>query len=134
MPTTPATSEYGAAIIGGLDEMAFWAGTRSSATYQLSTDAYGLQFTLKTTNVYFGGKLILKGTYSTAYPVPADYATLAAVVADRLGSIGKFYPYGRRSPRRQRTTPRNSPATSATRPPASITPINATISRAWVGL
>ena len=65
---------------------------------QLSTDAYGLQCTMKTTNVYFGGKLILKGTYSTAYPVPADYAALAAVAADRLGSIGKFYPYGQEKP------------------------------------
>ena len=82
----------------GLDELDFWAGNQKLGTYQLSTDAYGLQCTMKTTNVYFGGKLILKGTYSTAYPVPADYAALAAVVADRLGSIGKFYPYGQEKP------------------------------------
>ena len=81
-----------------LDEVDFWAGNQKLATYQISIGAYGLQFALSTTNVYFGGKLVSKGTYSTAYPVAADYVALAPVAADRLGSIGKFYPYGQEKP------------------------------------
>jgi len=38
-------------------------------------------------NVYFGGKLVAKG-------VSPNVTNLQPVAADRLGSIGKFYPYG----------------------------------------
>ena len=74
----------------GLDEIAFWGGQKM-ATYQVSTSG-GLSFTLTATNVYFGGKLISKGTYNSSGS--GDKVTLAPIVADRLGSIGKFYPYG----------------------------------------
>ena len=42
--------------------------------------------------MYFGSKLISKGAYNISGS--GDYVNLTAVAADRLGSIGKFYPYG----------------------------------------
>jgi len=78
----------------GVDEIAFWAGQKL-ATYQVSTSG-GLYFTLTSTNVYFGSKLISKGTYNSGGS--GDYVTLAPVAADRIGSIGKFYPYGTERP------------------------------------
>ena len=79
----------------GMDEIAFWAGQKL-ATYQVSTDSSGVYFTLTSTNVYFGGKLISKGTYNSFGT--GDCVNLTPVVADRLGSIGKFYPYGTERP------------------------------------
>jgi len=78
-----------------VDEITFWAGQRLSA-YQLSVSGTTVYFTLKTTLVYFGSKLISKGTYNSSGS--GDYVTLAPVAADRLGSIGKFYPYGTERP------------------------------------
>ena len=66
------------------------------ATYQLSMSGTTVYFTLKTTMVYFGGKLISKGTYNSSGT--GDKVSLAPVAADRLGSIGKFYPYGTERP------------------------------------
>ena len=82
----------------GLDEMDFWAGNQKIATYQFS--ALGnpwLALTLKATNVYFGNKLASNGT-SSSFCTCSDKVTLAPVAADRLGSIGKFYPYGQEKP------------------------------------
>jgi RHS repeat-associated protein len=78
-----------------VDEIAFWGGSQKLATYQISTSG-GLSFTVAKTNVYFGGKLISKGTYNPSGT--GDKVTLAPVAADRLGSIGKFYPYGTERP------------------------------------
>ncbi len=75
----------------GLDELTFWAGQKL-ATYQISVDGGGVWFTLTSTNVNFGGKLVSKGTYNSSGT--GDKVSLTPVVADRLGSIGKFYPYG----------------------------------------
>jgi len=55
-----------------------------------------IYFGLTSNRVYFGRKLISKGIYN-AYG-SGDYITLASVVADRLGSIGKFYPFGLERP------------------------------------
>ena len=81
----------------GVDEITFWAGQKL-ATYQIATSGNGasMSFALTSTNVYFGGKLISKGTYVS--PGSGDYVTLTPVAADRLGSIGKFYPYGTERP------------------------------------
>src|SRR6266481_4855874 len=62
----------------------------------ISAATGGLSFTLTSTNVYFGGKLISKGTYNSAGS--GDKVNLTPVAADRLGSIGKFYPYGQERP------------------------------------
>ena len=65
-----------------LDEITFWGVTRQKlATYGVSS---GLLFNLSSYNVYFGGKLVANNT--------------GPVKADRLGSIGKFYPYGQERP------------------------------------
>ncbi len=68
-----------------LDEITYWSATgQKLATYQLS--AYGSQLvaTATGTNQYFGGKLIKNaGGY---------------VTPDRLGSIGKYFPYGQERP------------------------------------
>jgi len=78
----------------GPDEIDFWAGQKL-ATYQVSTDSTSTYLTLTSTNVYFGGKLISKGSYSAGW---TDKVALAPVVADRLGSIQKFYSYGTERP------------------------------------
>ena len=68
-----------------LDEITYWSATgQKLATYQLS--AYGTQLvaTATGTNQYFGGKLIKN---ASGYVTP-----------DRLGSIGKYFPYGQERP------------------------------------
>ena len=79
-----------------LDEIDFlsFAGQKMG-TYQIAVSGGSLKFTMTTTNVYFGGKLISKGAPGGPY---TDYVTLTAVVADRQGSIGKFYPFGQEKP------------------------------------
>ncbi len=81
-----------------LDEVDFWAGNQKLATYQIYTYNNGghqqLSYNLTTTRVYFGGKLVSQGTYSSTYRT----LTLGPVAQDRLGSIGKFYPYGQERP------------------------------------
>ena len=65
--------------------MTYWSATgQKLATYQLS--AYGTQLvaTATGTNQYFGGKLIKN---ASGYVTP-----------DRLGSIGKYFPYGQERP------------------------------------
>ena len=48
-----------------LNEFTFWLGNQKLATYSITNDFYTtLFFTPKTTNVYFRGKLVSKGTYS----------------------------------------------------------------------
>jgi RHS repeat-associated protein len=46
--------------------------------------------------VYFGGKLVSKGAYNSSGT--GDKVGLTPLAADRLGSIGKFYPYGTERP------------------------------------
>ena len=73
------------------DEVTFWSVTgQKLATYQIQvvtgngSTAPALMMTQTGTNYYFGAKLIKNaGGY---------------VVADRLGSIGKFYPWGQEKP------------------------------------
>ena len=88
----------------GLDEIDFWAGNQKLATYSVSAGGYyGLQFTMTTTRVYFGAKLVSRG-YASLYAnyragyAPPDYVSYNPVASDRLGSIGKFYPYGQERP------------------------------------
>jgi hypothetical protein len=80
------------------NEFTFWFGNLKLATYRVTNDFYTqIFFTPKTTSVYFGGKLVSKGTYSAACTC-ADKIVLAPVGSERLGSIGKFYPYGQERP------------------------------------
>ena len=73
------------------DEITFWSiSGRKLATYQITETAGnwptppGMYCTQTGINYYFGGKLI-----------EANNATRSGwVYSDRLGSIGKFYPYG----------------------------------------
>ena len=90
----------------GIDEITFWGVTgQKMAAYQLSAVTVGsypnsqnvVQFSLTSTNVYFGGKLVAKGTASFQNSTN-DLVQLVAVTADRLGSIGKFYPFGQEKP------------------------------------
>jgi RHS repeat-associated protein len=81
--------------VAGVDELAFWGGGQKLGTYQMSVSGSTIYFNLQATNVYFGGKLIAKGSYLS---MGGDYVNLTPVVADRLGSIGKFYPYGTERP------------------------------------
>jgi RHS repeat-associated protein len=79
---------------GGLDEIAFWGvNGQKLATYEPA----GTYFTLAATDVYFGSRLIAKGTYNSSCP-HLDCVTLTSVATDRLGSIGKFYPFGQERP------------------------------------
>jgi RHS repeat-associated protein len=67
------------------------------ASYQVSISGSTVRFALEgTTNVYFSGRLIAKGTFNSGGS--NDKITLASVKSDRLGSIGKFYPYGQERP------------------------------------
>lgn len=67
------------------DEVTFWSVTgQKLATYQLTVNGTQLQATPTGTNYYLGGKLVQKA---------AGY-----VAADRLGSVGRFYPYGQEKP------------------------------------
>jgi RHS repeat-associated protein len=79
----------------GVDELAFWVGKKLAA-YQISTSGTHVYFALTSTRAYFGGKLISTGTYNSSGT--GDQVNLTPVVADRLGSIGKFYPYGTERP------------------------------------
>ncbi len=75
-------------VTGQLDEVAFWSVTgQKLATYNLVTQGQATQFVMAGQNVYFGGKLVAKG-------VSPNVTNLQPVASDRLGSIGKFYPYG----------------------------------------
>jgi YD repeat-containing protein len=67
------------------DEITFWSITgQKLATYNFTQSGSNASVTIATTNYYFGRKLI-KGT--SGYVTP-----------DRLGSIGKFYPWGQEKP------------------------------------
>ena len=61
------------------------------ATYQIS----GNYYSLTSTNVYFGSKLVSKGSYATGW---TDDVALTPFAADRLGSTKKFYPFGTERP------------------------------------
>ncbi|MEO8050897.1 MAG: RHS repeat-associated core domain-containing protein [Acidobacteriota bacterium] len=75
----------------GLDEITFWAG-KKLATYGISSSGGVLSFTMTSTRVYFGRKMISAGTYVSFGA--SDKVALAPIVADRQGSIKKFYPFG----------------------------------------
>jgi RHS repeat-associated protein len=85
------------ALVGGyyqltLDELTFWSvNGQKLATYNISGDPSvvysgtpSLTVSLVTSNYYFGRKLIKNGN--------------GYVGSDRLGSIGKYYPYGQEKP------------------------------------
>jgi YD repeat-containing protein len=104
------------------DEVTFWsvAGQRLG-TYSIAATPYVISpmaqptmtITQATTNYYFGGKLLKH--------------------ADRLGSVGKYYPYGLEKPSATTNGTESSPATSGTPNPASTTPTNAITNRGKVG-
>jgi len=78
-------------------EFTFWAGNQKWATYTAAVSGSAVTFTLTGTNVYFGGRLIAKGTYNSGGT--NDKITLTALAQDRLGSMnGKFYPFGQERP------------------------------------
>jgi len=80
----------------GIDEIDFWGVTgQKLGAYQISVSGSTLHFGLTTTNVYFGGKLVSRGAPGGSHQ---DGIQLTAVTTDRLGSIGKFYPYGQEKP------------------------------------
>ena len=66
------------------DEVTFWSGSKKLGAWALSWNGNQLIATMTESNTYFGGKLIKNAT--------------GYVSADRLGSIGKFYPYGQEKP------------------------------------
>jgi len=78
-------------------EFTFWAGSQKWATYTTAVSGSVVTFTLTGTNMYFGGRLIAKGTYNSGGT--NDKITLTSVAQERLGSKnGKFYPFGRERP------------------------------------
>jgi hypothetical protein len=80
----------------GIDEIDFWGVTgQKLGAYQIVTGTSALTFSLKATNVYFGGKLVSRGAPGGSHQ---DGIQLTAVTTDRLGSIGKFYPFGQEKP------------------------------------
>jgi len=82
----------------GLDEITFWGGDQRLASYSVNVSYPStMWFTLKEISVYFGSKLVSKGTYNSGCTC-ADKVTLSAVAQDRLGSIGKYYPFGQERP------------------------------------
>jgi RHS repeat-associated protein len=71
------------------DEITFWSITgQKLATYAFTQSGSTASVTIGITNYYFGRKLIKNG------PVNGS----AYVTPDRLGSIGKFYPWGQEKP------------------------------------
>src|SRR6202158_4366247 len=71
------------------EEFTFWSPAgQKLATYKLQTQGTTIAFTYTSSNVYFGGRLVTKGVD------PNNALNLNPVAADRLGSIGKYYPYG----------------------------------------
>jgi RHS repeat-associated protein len=83
------------------DEFTFWSGNQKWATYSIAVSGSTMYFTLTGTNVYFGGRMIAKGTYNSGGS--NDKVTLSAIATDRLGSVvnngvNKFYPYGQERP------------------------------------
>jgi RHS repeat-associated protein len=58
---------------------------------------WGLSLT--SANVYFGSRLIAKGVFSVGGGNDSSsYVLMTSVATDRLGSIGKFYPFGQERP------------------------------------
>ena len=78
------------------DEVTFWSVTgQKLASYNIVLPGGNgpgsppsIVFQLNVANYYFGGKLV--GHYTSG--------SLSAISSDRLGSIGKFYPYGQENP------------------------------------
>ena len=66
--------------------MMFGADGKQIGTYSVSQGYTGtLQFTAANARVYFGGRLVAQ---------PGNLHVMQAAVQDRLGSVGKYYPYG----------------------------------------
>jgi RHS repeat-associated protein len=79
-----------------IDELAFYGVSgQKLGTYSVSVVGIALKFYMTSTRAYFGGKLLAEGTNGSGN---ADHVQLTPVAADRLGSIGKFYPYGQERP------------------------------------
>jgi RHS repeat-associated protein len=78
------------------NEYTFWTpGGQKLATY--TPTMWGLSLT--SANVYFGSRLIAKGVFSVGGGNDSSgYVLMTSVASDRLGSIGKFYPYGQERP------------------------------------
>jgi hypothetical protein len=99
------------------DEVTFWLGGQRTATYSLSFVSGTLQATQTGTWYYFAGKLIKNAN--------------GYVHTDRLGSIGKFYPYGQERVPTQNGT--NSPLIFGIQRRASIMRTRGIIRREWGG-
>jgi YD repeat-containing protein len=68
----------------GIDEIDFWGVTgQKLGAYQISVSGSALRFSLTSTNVYFGGKLVSRGAPGGSHQ---DGIQLTAVTTDRLGS------------------------------------------------
>jgi RHS repeat-associated protein len=84
----------GTATILTTDEVTFWGvngqklGSYASAMVLNEGAPQSMFFALNVANYYFGGKLV--GHYTAI--------GLSAVSSDRLGSVGKYYPYGQEKP------------------------------------
>ena len=80
-----------------VDEVTFWSVTgQKLASYNIvvqpgsgSSTPPSIAFSLNVANYYFGGKLIAHLN---------SIGTLTGVSADRLGSVGHFYPFGQEKP------------------------------------
>jgi RHS repeat-associated protein len=82
----------GTATILTTDEVTFWSvNGQKLGSYNIVVIAGNppsMFFELNVANYYFGGKLV--GHYANGAPT--------AISSDRLGSIGKYYPYGQEKP------------------------------------
>jgi RHS repeat-associated protein len=82
---------------GSTDELTFWAPNgQKLGTYNVKYDTLyssGYYLKLSQTWVYFGGKMVSKGVLNLSNSTQ-DKVDLSSVIQDRLGSRGKYYPYG----------------------------------------
>jgi RHS repeat-associated protein len=80
----------------GIDEIAFYGvNGQKLGTYSVTVNGTTLKFYMTGTRAYLGGKLLAEGARVSGN---TDWVQLTPVAADRLGSIGKFYPYGQERP------------------------------------
>jgi RHS repeat-associated protein len=80
-----------------INEYTFWAPNGQ----KLGSYSYnGTILTLSTEYVYFGSRMIARGTagYGGGGNDSSGDVYIASVATDRLGSIGKFYPFGQEKP------------------------------------
>ena len=83
-------------VNNSIDELAFFGVSgQKLGTYSVFVNGTTLKFYMTGTRAYLGRKLLAEGTNVAGN---TDHVQLMPVAADRLGSIGKFYPYGQERP------------------------------------